>query len=64
MLVTKDMLMDKTVLCTARYRHGYGMYAYFHECMSCNVCAKNKVINSITISFIYVRYLLKCLLRH
>ncbi len=57
-----DLLMDKIVPCPVRYRQGYGKYAYLHECISCTSCTKLRIINEITIFFIYVNVVLKIFL--
>lgn len=57
-----DLLMDKIVPCPVRYRQGYGKYAYLHECMSCSLCTKYRILNEITIFFIYVNVTLKIFL--
>lgn len=58
-----DLLMDKIVPCPVRYRQGYGKYAYLHECISCSSCTKYRIINQISIFFIYMSVLIKIFLQ-
>ena len=60
-MAVNDLLIDKVVPCPVRYRQGYGKYAYLHECMKCNLCGKHRIINEITIFFIYIKTILRIL---
>ena len=60
-MAVNDLLIDKVVPCPVRYRQGYGKHAYLHECMTCNLCGKHRIINEITIFLIYVKTVLKIL---
>ena len=60
-MAVNDLLIDKVVPCPVRYRQGYGKYAYLHECMTCSLCGKHRIINEITIFFIYIKKVLPIL---
>ncbi len=60
-MAVNDLLIDKVVPCPVGYRHGYGKHAYLHECMTCSLCGKHRIINEIIIYFIYVKSVLRIL---
>ena len=53
------MVIKKTVPCPVKYQLGYGKFVFPHECIPCSKCTKNRLINEITIFFIYVNLILK-----